>query len=447
MTQNTLYLAQRAMRERRETALKRGCVAVVDIGTTKITCLVLDIDVAKLRAPKADGVGRLDGHAAMRVIGASTTRSRGVSLGEITSMDEVERGLRTVIQAAQKMADTRVDHVIASFSGGRPRSYGLLGATDVAHGEVSEADIGRALAACDVPDYGAGREVLHAMPVNFTLDSRTGLSDPRGLTGAHLTVDTHMMTVSHAPVHNLLQSIRRCDLELSGLVHSAYAAGLSAMTEEELELGGACVDLGGGTTGLSIFLKRHLIYADSVRLGGDTVTNDICKGLDVPQAVAERIKTLHGGLVPTSMDDHDQIELPVPDHARHASRSQISRSELIGVMRPRVEEILEAVRDRLDAASFGDMQGRRIVLTGGGSQTPGLEDVAQRVLGRKVRIGRPVYIPGLPQAKTQAAFSAAVGLALHIAKPQDEYWDFEMPDDRAGGQRFRRALRWFKDSW
>jgi cell division protein FtsA len=116
-------------------------------------------------------------------------------------------------------------------------------------------------------------------------------------------------------------------------------------------------------------------------------------------------------------------------------------------MRPRVEEILEAVRDRLDAASFGDMQGRRIVLTGGGSQMPGLEDVAQRVLGRKVRIGKPVYISNLPQAKTQAPFSAAVGLALHLAKPQDECWDFEMPDDRMGGQRFRRAFRWFRDSW
>ncbi|MEL7215220.1 MAG: cell division protein FtsA [Pseudomonadota bacterium] len=447
MANNTLYRAQRAMRERREAALRRGTLAVVDVGSAKITCLILDVDAAKLRAPRTDGVGRLEGHAALKVIGASTTRSRGVEYGEVASMEEVERGLMTVIQAAQKMAETRVDHVIACFSGGKPRSYGLLGGTEVQHGEVAEPDIGRALAACEVPDYGAGREVLHALPVNFTLDTRTGLTDPRGLTGAELTVDTHMMTVARSPVQNLLQCMRRCDLELSGLVHSAYAAGLSSLTEEELELGGACVDLGGGTTGLSIFMKRQLIFADAVRMGGDTVTRDICQGLDVPYAVAERIKTLHGGLVATSMDDLDLIEVPVAEHAGHGTRSHISRAQLIGVMRPRVEEILEQVRDRLDAAGFGDMQGRRVVLTGGGSQMPGLEDVAQRVLGRRVRIGRPLYIPGLPQAKTQAPFSAAVGLALHLAKPQDECWDFEMPDDRSGSQRIRRAMRWFKDTW
>lgn len=447
MSNIALYRSQRAMRERRESALRRGSVAVVDVGSSKISCLVLEVDAAKLRRPSVDGVGRLEGHAAMSVTGASTTRSRGVETGEISSMEEVTSGLRTVISAAQKMAETRVDHVVACFSGGRPRSYGLLGRSEVAQGEVSEADIGRAMAACDVPFYGQDRDVLHALPVNFTLDNRTGLTDPRGLTGAHLSVDMHMMTVGHAPISNLLHAMRRCDLEPSGLVHSAYVAGLAAMTEEELELGGACIDLGGGTTGLSIFLKRQLIFADAVRMGGEAITGDICKALELPYAVAERIKTFHGGLVETSMDLHERIEVPTPDNLHHVQRSHLSRSQLMRVMLPRVEEILEEVRDRLDAASFGDMQGRRIVLTGGGSQIPGIEDVAQRVLGRKVRIGRPVYISGLPQAMTQAPFSAAVGMALHLARPQDECWDFEMPDDLRGGQRLRRALRWIKDSW
>ncbi|QPH55072.1 cell division protein FtsA [Pontivivens ytuae] len=447
MTRNLLYQSQRAMRERRENALRRGLVAIVDLGSSKITCLILAIDFALLRATRADGVGRLDGQAGLKVIGAATTRSRGIELGEIAAMEEVERGVRTVINAAQKMAEVRVDHVIACYSGGRPRSYGLLGEAEVEHGEVTEADIGEALAQGEVPDYGAGREVLHALPVNFTLDHRTGLTDPRGLTGARLSVDMHMMTVSAESIANMVQVFRRCDLELSGLVHSSYAAGLAAMTEDELELGGACIDLGGGSTGLSIFMKRQMIYADTVRLGGDHVTSDICHGLAVSNAVAERIKTFHGGLVATSRDDRDLIEVARDPNDHTPTRPTVSRAELIGVMRPRVEEILEAARDRLDAASFEHMPGRRIVLTGGGSLVPGLEEIAARILGRQVRLGRPLRIPGLPQAQTSAQFSAAVGLALHLAKPSDECWDFEVPADRYGTQRLRKAMRWFRENW
>ncbi|MEL7416790.1 MAG: cell division protein FtsA, partial [Pseudomonadota bacterium] len=175
----SLHQSQRIMRNRREAALRQGHVAVIDIGSSKMTCLILAIDYGLLRAQKLDGVGKLDGHAGIKVVGASTTRSRGVELGEIANMDEVERGLMTVVQAAQKMADTRVDHVVACFSGGRPRSYGLLGEAEVEHGEVTESDIGRALALADVPDYGAGREIIQALPVNYTLDYHTGLKDPR----------------------------------------------------------------------------------------------------------------------------------------------------------------------------------------------------------------------------------------------------------------------------
>ncbi|MEL6598542.1 MAG: cell division protein FtsA [Pseudomonadota bacterium] len=443
----SLHQSQRIMRNRREAALRQGHVAVIDIGSSKMTCLILAIDYGLLRAQKLDGVGKLDGHAGIKVVGASTTRSRGVELGEIANMDEVERGLMTVVQAAQKMADTRVDHVVACFSGGRPRSYGLLGEAEVEHGEVTESDIGRALALADVPDYGAGREIIQALPVNYTLDYHTGLKDPRGLTGARLTSDLHMLTLGTAPIQNLLQVMRRCDLELSGLITAAHAAGLASMTEDELELGGACIDMGGGSTGLSIFLKRGLIYGDSVRLGGDHVTADICQGLNVPVHQAERIKTFHGGLVATSMDDREMIEIPDGDPSRPDGRRLVSRTELIGIMRPRVEEILESVRDRLDAASFEHLPGRRIVLTGGGSQVLGLEDIATRILGRRVRLGRPLRIPGLPQAKTSAQFCAAVGLALHLARPGDGCWDYDVPQDRYGSQRIAKAMRWFRENW
>ncbi|MXQ07503.1 cell division protein FtsA [Alphaproteobacteria bacterium GH1-50] len=441
-----LYESQRAMRAMRRAAIQRGVVAILDVGTSKVACLILRFDGTE-HVLAGDGIGAMAGQTKFRVIGAATTRSRGVELGESCAIQETERAIRTAVQAAQKMANVRVDHVIACLSGGQPRSYGLAGTVLVDGDVVREHDVARALASCEVPDIGPGREVLHAQPVNFALDHRSGLIDPRGQIGQRLACDMHMLTADTAVLENLIYCLKRCDLELAGLASSAYVSGMSALVEDEQELGAACIDMGGGTTGLSIFIKKHMIYADAVRLGGDHVTQDISKGLQVSMSVAERIKTFHGGVVATGMDDRDLIEVGGETGDWEHDRRTVSRAELIGIMRPRVEEILEEVRARLDAAGFEYLPSQQIVLTGGASQIPGLDGLAPKILGQGVRIGRPLRVQGLPQATTGAAFASAVGLCLFAAHPQDEWWDFEMPIDHGAARSFKRAVRWFRDNW
>jgi cell division protein FtsA len=441
-----LYQSQRLMRNMRLAAMQRGVIAILDVGTSKIACLVLRFDGPDSQR-ELDGVGPMAGQSSFRVIGAATTRSRGVRFGEIDAMAETERAIRTAVQAAQKMAQVRVDHVIACFAGARPRSYGLAGECDLNGGFVTEQDVARALSACDVPDIGEGREILHAQPVNFALDHRSGLGDPRGQSGNRLACDLHLLTVEATVIRNLLACIRRCDLDLAGIASSAYVSGVSSLVEDEQELGAACIDLGGGATGISIFIKKHMIYADSVRLGGDHVTSDIAKGLLVPNATAERIKTFYGGVVATGMDDREMIEIGGDSGDWEKDRRRVSRSELIGIMRPRVEEILEEVRARLDAAGFEHLPSQQIVLTGGGSQIPGLDGLAARILGQQVRLGRPLRVQGLPQAATGPAFSSAVGLCLFAAHPQDEWWDFDIPSSRMPARSLRRAVKWFRDNW
>ncbi|MCZ8080112.1 MAG: cell division protein FtsA [Fuscovulum sp.] len=441
-----LYETQRAMRHMRRAAMQRGVVAVLDVGTSKIACLILRFDGPE-RLREADGVGPMAGQSSFRVIGAATTRSRGVKFGEIAVMNETERAIRTAVQAAQKMANVRVDHVIACFSGAEPRSYGLAGEWDLQDSVVTEQDVANVLAACDVPDLGPGREVLHAQPVNFALDHRTGLGDPRGQIGNRIACDMHLLSVDGAVVQNLLYCIKRCDLELAGIASSAYVSGISSLVEDEQELGAACIDMGGGSTGISIFMKKHMIFADSVRLGGDHVTSDISKGLQIPMSMAEKIKTKHGGVYATSMDDREMIETGGESGDWEKDRRQISRTELIGIMRPRVEEILEEARSRLDAAGFEYLPSQQIVLTGGASQIPGLDGLAARILGQQVRLGRPLRVQGLPQAATGAAFASAVGLCLFAAHPQDEWWDFEIPSERYPARSLKRAFKWFKDNW
>jgi cell division protein FtsA len=445
-----LYQSQRAMRNMRQAAMQRGVIAILDVGSSKIACLVLRFDGPEQFSAKdsgGDGVGSMAGQSSFRVIGAATTRSRGVRFGEVEAMAETERAVRTAVQAAQKMANVRVDHVIACLSGGRPRSYGLDGQVDVQGQVVTEGDIGRVLAECEIPDIGEGREVLHAQPINFALDHRSGLADPRGQIGATLTTDMHMMTVEASIIENLLYCIKRCDLELAGIASSAYASGISSLVEDEQELGAACIDMGGGSTGISIFMRKHMIYSDSVRMGGDHVTSDISMGLQVAPAMAERIKTFYGGVLATGMDDREMIEVGSNTGDWERDRRTVSRAELIGIMRPRVEEILEEVRLRLDAAGFEHLPSQQIVLTGGGSQIPGLDGLATKILGQQVRLGRPLRVQGLPQAATGSAFSAAVGLSLFAANPQDEWWDFDIPAEKYPARSFKRAVRWFRENW
>ncbi|MGB0799906.1 MAG: cell division protein FtsA, partial [Planktomarina sp.] len=397
-----VYQSQRAMRAMRKVAMQRGVIAVLDVGTSKIACLILRFDGPSQFA-SGEVIGSMAGQSSFRVIGAATTRSRGIRYGEIETMSETERAIRTALQAAQKMASVRVDHVIACFAGAQPRSYGVSGQVAIANSTVQSDDIGRVLTACDLPDFGENRAVLHAQPVNFSLDDRSWLNDPRGHVGENLTADLHMLTINERVMQNLMYCVKRCDLELAGVASSAYVAAQAALVEDEQELGAACIDMGGGATSISIFYKKHLIYADSVRIGGDHVTNDISVGLRIPAAAAERIKTLHGGAVATGMDDREMIETGgTSGDWEHDSR-RVSRSELIGIIRPRVEEKLEAVRAQLDAAGFDNLPGKQIVLTGGASQIPGLDGLAARILGQQVRLGRPIRVQCLPQAATGPA--------------------------------------------
>jgi len=362
-------------------------------------------------------------------------------------MGETERAIRTALQSAQKMAKVRVDHAMVCFSGANPSSHALTGTVDLTGNEVTEHDIARVLAACDVPEEADGVEVLHAQPVNFALDYRTGLNDPLGQMGSRLACDMHLLAVGSSAVRNLVHCVRRCDMELAGIASSAYVSGLSSLVEDERELGAVCVDLGGGTTSISMFIKRHMIYADSVRIGGDYITQDISVGLKVPVAVAERIKTRYGGVVAIGNDYRDMIEIDSDAEDLGEERRTVSRSELIGIMQPRVEEILEEVRARLELAGFEHLPSQQVVLTGGASQLPGLPDLAARILGNQVRIGMPLRVRGLPQSASGAGFSSSVGLCLFAAHPQDEWWDFDSPAESGPRRPFLRTVRWIRENW
>ena len=186
-------------------------------------------------------------------------------------------------------------------------------------------------------------------------------------------------------------------------------AKAAIVAEDEKEIGAACVDIGGGSTAVSLFLKKHMIYGDFVKIGGDHISSDISHGLQIPISLAERIKNVNGGLLATGMDDREVIQISGNTGDWEHDQRTVTRSELIGIIRPRVEEILEGVQETLAVAGFEFLPSQRIVLTGGTSQIPGLDQLASKILGQQVRMGKPLRVRGLPQAASGPAFSAAAG--------------------------------------
>ncbi|MEM8792234.1 MAG: cell division protein FtsA [Pseudomonadota bacterium] len=437
-------------RQRLASAIRRGRLAVLDIGTSKITCLILRLDPNRLNASvELDRLGT-SLFGAIEVAGARTVQSRGVRRGEIVDMDEAARAIRFALLNAEKMAANkvdRVDHAIVSFSGGRPQSFSTVGEVETETGQVTERDISHALGAASCPPIGADRQILHAQPVEISVDYHSGITDPRGMTGRVLSIALHVLAVDKRPLANLMECIRQCDLDLAGVVSAPYASALSAMVEDEQRTGAVCIDMGGGSTSTSVFLRDQLICTGQVRFGGEHVTSDIASGLLMRRSTAERIKTMRGGVIPTGVDDRELIDAPQIGEEDLPDRRQISRGMLIGVIRPRMEEIMRDVRAQMMEMGVHEMPGCSVVLTGAACQMPGVDELVTRYLGRRPRIGRPLRIAGLPQAMSGPDCSTAVGLAMYALRPHDELWDFEAPKPMSARGRANEMLRWLQTAW
>ena len=443
------FKKHKEIRKKLKTAIKKGTLGLIDIGSSKIVCIIIKFSKIDNSLKNLDQINETKS-IAYRVVGVATKKSIGIKKGEIIIAEEVEKTIRSVVQQAQKMSSSIIDEVVVTFSGGAPISKNLFQEIKLQNQSVSSEDISILLSAYDFQAHSVHREILHAMPINFSLDAKTGLTDPRGLIGQMLGLDINLITIQKNIIENIDQCLRNCQLNLAGIFFSPYISAKSSLVEDELKLGATCIDMGFGTTGISIFYNHQMVFASNIRFGGENITSDIMQAFQISFNEAERIKTLHGGLIITNLDDSELIELSSTDENKeyyNYDRPFISRAELIAVIRPRFEEILEEIQFSLEQTGFENLSSKRIVFTGGGSQLPGLYELASEYFGSRVRIGRPMRVQGLPQALQGSQFSAIIGLAIEISNLQDEVWDFDIPTNLAPGQRIRSAVNWFKDNW
>jgi cell division protein FtsA len=400
-------------------------IAAIDIGTTKVCCFIARVE------------------ARPRILGIGHQIARGVRSGTIIDLDATSHSIRSAVHAAEEMAGETIDRAVVNLSGGYSASRIVKAEIGVGR-EITDGDMRQVLERGyqmrDSPDG----QVIHSIPVGFSIDDSRGILDPRGMVGERLAVNMHVVTAGAASVRNHTAAIGRSHLEVEALVVNPYAAGLACLVDDEMDLGVTVIDMGGGTTTIGVFFGGNLILADSVPVGGIHVTNDIARGLATPLAHAERMKALFGSAVSSTLDERETIAVPQIGEEEDGHVNHVPKSLLVSIIGPRIEETFELVRNRLEASGVDKIAGRRAVLTGGACQLHGARELAGLILDKQVRIGRPTRINGLAEATHGPAFSTAAGLLVFALSERAEA---PRPPRLAPSGVFGRVGQWLRENF
>jgi cell division protein FtsA len=420
---------------------RTSLVAVLDIGSTKICCVI-----ARL-VPRAEGKSLRGRSHTVEVIGFGYGKSSGIKSGVITDLDKAEQAVRTVVGMAERAAGLTVQSVIVNVTAGRLGSETFSATVNLGGQEVERGDIQRVLKAVNERSVRPERSIVHALPIGYALDGQKGVKDPRGMVGEKLSVDVSVISAETLAMRNIELVLHRCHLQIEALVATPYASGLSTLVDDESHLGVACIDLGGATTTVSVFAEGQLVYTDAIAIGGHHLTLDVARHLSVSVADAERLKTVYGSVLPGQADERDLIAIVPVGATPDEAPGQIPRSHITRIIRPRIEEMFTAVRDRMQATGMMDICGRRFVLTGGGSELTGLPEVARRVLARNVRNGRPMGISGLPDMAKGPAFAAVAGMLIYPQVCSQEFSEPRSARLTGTDGYFARVGSWLKSAF
>ncbi len=386
----------------------RQVIAGLDVGTTKICCVIADWSP----------VGNLD------IVGVGTSPSRGLRKGVVVNIDSTVESIKHAVAEAEEMAGVEIGSVIAGVAGGHIRGINSRGVVAVSgkHREVSQADIDRALDAARAVNLPQDREIIHVLPQTFLVDDQDGVKEPLGMSGVRLEVEVHLVTGATTSVRNVVRSVNRAGLQVQDLVLEPLASAEAVISTEEKELGILLIDLGGGTTDVALFRDGAVWHTGSLPLGGDHI---------------------HGCAL-TALVREDEV-VDVPSVGGRKAR-QLSRQILSEIIQPRVEEIFTLVARDLVRAGLNDVAAGGVVVTGGSSIMHGVPELAEQVFDMPVRRGVPAGLSGLADVVQSPIHATAVGLALYGARGHGGGVGVnEVEDGTLVGRTGRRLRDWFAE--
>jgi len=369
-------------------------VCALDIGTSKICALIADLS-------EPDGVPR--------VLGVGQAPADGLRRGVVVDLDCTVRSIAQAVTDAELMAQAKVDTVICGIGGDQVKSINSRGVVAIhgGHQEVTSADVERAIQAARAVLLPTDREIIHCMPVSFTMDDQPGIKDPVGMSGRRLEVEVHLVTGAVNTAQNIARALELADLGVADFVLQSVASGWAVLDEDEKEIGTLVIDIGGQTTDIAVFFEGTIRHTATIGVGGRNVTNDVAIGLRIGAEVAEEVKRMYGAALAEDVPP-DEV-CTIPGTPGRPSRD-VTRSVLAQIIEPRMEEIYALCRRELEISPYRGQMGSGCVITGGAVQIEGATRLAERTLGMPVKLGYPRGVGGLTDLIASPTFATAVGL-------------------------------------
>jgi len=401
--------------------MKHETLCGVDIGTTK-TCTVVAVN----------------GSAGLEIVGVGEAPSLGMRKGVVVDLDETIKSIEAATEKAERMAGVHFSEVFVGITGDHIRSTNNRAVVAVSgeDREVTFGDVRRVIDASKIINLPSDRQIIHALPRYFTVDGQEGVSDPVGMAGGRLEVDTHIVTGSTSFISNVLKCVQRAGLEAAGVVFEPLASSAATLLPEERQVGVVLLDIGGGTTDIAVYSLGSAIYTATIPVGGNVLTSDISLGLKTTLGEAEEVKKRLG-----AGERDERFEVRTLDGR---STREHATAELRQIVVPRVLETLRMAKQKIVENVPRDLVLGEVVLTGGGAQLPGIEPIAEEVFGLPIRVGTPNAIGGLTDAMTAPQYATAIGLVLFAANGER---DAVSRTGRRGASIMARVQRWLADLW
>lgn len=386
----------------------------IDVGTTKICTLIAEVFEDRN----------------YQILGVGIEPSRGMKKGVVVNVEEASAAIQASVLNAERSAGVEIDRGLVSMAGAHVSSVnsnGVVGISDTQWG-IDETDIERALNAAEAIAIPYGREKIHVIPRNFTVDGQEGIRSPLGMHGFRLEVEAHIVTASTTSIQNLEKCVENAGPMIESFVLNPIASGETVLNDTERDMGVVICDIGGGTTDLAIYIDGQVWHTMVLPVGGNHVTSDVAHGLRMPQDMAEQIKLEYGHASARDVDASETFRV-MPFGAEHPQ--QVSRKDLAMIIEARIEEIFSLVMQEIKRSGYDGLLPAGIVITGGTANLPGIRQVANRVLNLPARVAGPRDIHGLTdQVENRPEYATSVGLIIWAANHIDDQGGYAGRDPR-----------------
>ena len=356
------------------TKTKRNVFAVSDLGTSKIYTVIV----------------RMHNNSEIEILGHYEMASSGIKSGMITNITQVHQCIAHSVEEAEKTAAETIDNIYITIAGTSMVSEQVNSSVPIYNNTITKNEI-RKLSKQSFDNYSGTDTIIHNVPVAYRIDHIEGVTDPIGMCGNTLEAEMHLISISRSNAINLQKCINHCDLTLSGCIAAPYASAISCLTKEDMLLGAILLDIGASSSSFTVFDNNYPIYTGYIPIAGHHITKDLAHAFSIDIVTAEKIKNLHGNLLLTSSDQDTLVDIQYKDET-----IQLYKAEIVNVIRPRMEEILEMIHDKIAKYKIN----KRIVLTGGTSQLPSIRELTNHIFDSHVRLGYPMNFECSSQKKT-----------------------------------------------